>query len=112
MDELRTARSWGVPWTVLRGERPPTGRWSSRDALLAVALTQLEASLCPGCGQPQWLAFDHEVEWDVPGPMRCFPCTTRDQAASAFMKSSRGADGEVHVDAPEALRWPINRVEN
>ena len=96
----------------MKGERPPTGRWSSRDALLAVALTQLEAALCPGCGQPQWIGFDHEVEWDVPGPVRCFPCTARDKAADAFVKAARGPDGNGTVEAPEALRWPINMLND
>lgn len=49
--EARTARSWKVPHTVLRGRRDD-GAWSDVDRMLAMALTAYEDSVCPGCGQP------------------------------------------------------------
>lgn len=37
---------------MLNGERDPGTRWAHRDTVLAVALTEYEAGLCAGCGQP------------------------------------------------------------
>lgn len=50
--EARTARAWGVPLSVVRGQRPPGEKWTYTDQVTALALTTYEASLCPGCGQP------------------------------------------------------------
>ena len=93
---------------MLRGERAPTQVWSSRDRALAVALTELEAALCSGCGQPQWLAFDPALSWEVDDePLRCFPCTYRDQAATEWMRPA--GDGGSQVEQPQALRWSVRQ---
>lgn len=99
---MRTARAHGVPLSVLRGEAAPGDRWSTRDRQLAVALTTFEASLCGGCGIPQWVAFDPEVLWDVDdAPYRCLPCTARDASAEAWMDDT--------VKQPSALRWSVRQ---
>lgn len=38
------------------GERAPGKKWTLKDTLLALALTQYEDGLCRGCGQPLALA--------------------------------------------------------
>ena len=94
-----------MPLSVLTGERKPGEAWSSRDGQLATALTQLEAQLCPGCGQPQWLAFDYHIEWECDDdPWRCRPCTTREKTAQRWLNAA-GDDVEV----PSALRWDVTR---
>ena len=94
-----------MPWSVMRGERAPTEPWTTRDRRLAVALTQLEASLCSGCGQPSWLTYDASLTWEVDDePYRCIPCTAQSKAVSKWT-----SDGE-EVEAPDALRWAPPRV--
>lgn len=91
-----------MPLSVLRGDAAPGDRWSSRDGTLAVALTQFEASLCGGCGIPQWLAFDAEAAWETDDdPYRCHPCTARDASAEAWMTDK--------VKQPSALRWSVRQ---
>ena len=92
---------------MLSGERKPGDYWTSRDAQLATALTQLEAQLCPGCGQPQWLAFDPANEWFVDdAPDRCFPCTYREGAAQAWLDAN--TTDKAGPDVPGALRWSVH----
>lgn len=38
------------------GERKPGQKWTVKDTLLALSLTQYEDGLCRGCGQPLALA--------------------------------------------------------
>lgn len=93
---------------MFRGDRDPGRSWSSRDRALAVALTQLESALCSGCGQPQWLAFDPALSWEVDDdPLRCHPCTARDRAASDWLRP--GEDGASRVEHPQALRWSVRQ---
>lgn len=49
--ELRTARANGVPHSTIRFGRNPR-KWTTKDRLLAIALTIHEDGLCSGCGQP------------------------------------------------------------
>ena len=95
-----------MPLSVLSGERRPGDYWSSRDAQLATALTQLEAQLCPGCGQPQWLAFDPAQNWEVDDePDRCHPCTAREGTAQRWLDANTT---EKHgPEVPSALRWAV-----
>lgn len=89
----------------MKGERSPVEEWSSRDGQLAVALTQLEAALCSGCGQPQWLGHDEDTDWNPPESARCWSCTHLTEAQEAFSKSG----GEAGVPAAHAVKWWITR---
>lgn len=94
-----------MPLSVLTGERSPADPWSSRDRLLAVALTQLDAALCSGCGQPQWVGFDPMVGWEVPdAPLKCHACAARNASAAAWDKTA----GEDAAKDRDALRWPVH----
>lgn len=52
--------------------------WTEEDQAWAIALLQLEADTCPGCGQPlsQSTLPAAEGEYEVPAPTRCHCCTT------------------------------------
>lgn len=59
---MRAARSWTVPpTTILLGSSAK--KWTTTDRLLAVALQLHDASLCPDCSQPAYLA--HDEEWST-----------------------------------------------
>ena len=89
------------------GERSPGEHWTTRDRELAIALEQLDGSLCSGCGQPQWLAFDPSLSWDVDDkPYRCFPCTYLETSAAEFM------GGERPPEHPSALRWTVRQYHH
>ncbi|PZR55221.1 hypothetical protein DNL40_02300 [Xylanimonas oleitrophica] len=63
------------------GAAAPGGAWSSRDRALAEALLLLEASACPGCGQPKGHAWDprSEGEYEVE-KVTCQACAAKGQA--------------------------------
>jgi uncharacterized cysteine cluster protein YcgN (CxxCxxCC family) len=72
-------------------------KWGSTGRALAVALTDYEASLCDGCGQPVHLSMDPENEghWVAPLPMRCHACTVIAHRVKDYEKA----------DAPDALKF-------
>lgn len=66
--------------------------------MLAQALTQYEALLCGGCGQPSWLSMDpdNERRWFAPLPSRCYACTAIDHRVHEYDKVD---------NAPSALKF-------
>lgn len=52
--------------------------WTEEDRALLLALVAYEATLCPGCGQPQHLAWHAHTqeEWDA-GALVCHACTAK-----------------------------------
>lgn len=90
-----------MSWSVLRGDTAPGERWSSRDGLLAVALTQYEASLCSGCGIPQHLSFDASLSWETDGPYVCQPCVAKSTEEAAFLTEE--------VQHRHAYRWSVRQ---
>ncbi len=75
---LEVARAWAVrPSELLE--------WSDEDLALALALLDVEADSCPGCGMPQSVVMAPEAEQRfAPGPpIRCHYCTARSQSAKA-----------------------------
>lgn len=74
---MRTARAWGVPLSVFRGQRPPGARWTFKDRLIAMAVADYEADLCGGCGEPRSESMDpaNERAYVAPPPLRCHACT-------------------------------------
>lgn len=70
----RTARAWGVPVSVLRGDRRPGKKWTGKDTSFALALTAYEADLCGGCGQPMSRTTgDHKHDFEVQ-TVTCVAC--------------------------------------
>ena len=57
--EARTARAWGVPLSVVRGQRPPGEKWSYNDQVTALAHTtgdhprnyEVKTVSCVGCNE-------------------------------------------------------------
>lgn len=93
---------------MLRGYRAPGSVWSDQDGLLAAALVQYEADLCPGCGQPLSESTDssHDPDnrhgthrYDALDPVRCFACTALEAKVGAYEKSP----------SPRALRFGTRR---
>lgn len=107
VDELATCEAYGIPHSVLTGERAPGEKWSTRDAELAVAFTQYKAGLCSGCGVPQHIAWDygashdarHRPLWEADDPSRCYVCTARERAQSAYVSEQ--------TEVPSALRFSM-----
>lgn len=93
---MRAAARFGVPLSVLRGERNPNQAWTDHDGDMAVALVEYEASLC-ACGHPLWESMDpeHQRDWMVPPPSRCHACSALDEAAQAYTETI----------SPRALRF-------
>lgn len=100
-----------MPLSVLRGTRPPGGRWTEHDRSLAVALTLHEAMLCSGCGHPIEESTAEDADpatrdgawhYEVPAPHRCHACT------------AVSAEQNKYADAPHphALRWRAVRVDD
>lgn len=59
---MRTARTWGLPVTVLLGYRLQDGMFSLVDRLAALALQAHEDSICSGCNLPHEVTHgDHNV---------------------------------------------------
>ena len=88
--------------------------WDEESRGLLVALADLEASSCDGCGHPleESMSPDgdrgnragtHYYEAD-PAPHRCHACAARERAVDAYAKQP-GA----HVT--QSLRWGVRRVD-
>lgn len=82
---------------MLRSGRKPGQAWLPSDVLLALALTEYEAGLCDGCGQPMHLSMDPETEgkWVAPLPTRCHACTAIEHRSADYGEN----------EAPRALRF-------
>jgi hypothetical protein len=100
-----------VPLSVLRGGRPPGGRWTEHDRSVAVALTLYEASLCSGCGHPVEESADPDADphapsgawhYEAPAPTRCHACT-------ALAATQADYHDAPH---PQALRWRAVRIDH
>lgn len=76
--------------SVLRGERKPGKKWSSRDRAFALALTLYEADLCNGCGQPMSLSSgDHPHDYQVER-IRCMACAEIEDDREGSRKPESG----------------------
>lgn len=91
-----------MPPSVLGGRVVGTGEplWLQSDTDLAVALTELEASTCSGCGQPvaECMSTEGDGAYDAE-PWRCHGCATRDRKAQEFSKAGDQA----------GIRWVVKR---
>lgn len=86
---------------MFRGERPPGSEWSARDRELALALAELERSICDGCGIPSWLGHEFTLseDWEAEA-FRCHSCTAR----------LREAENRTNASQPGALRFAVTQI--
>lgn len=75
-----------------------------KDRAVALALSEYEAGLCPGCGEPVAECYDADSAYDVPDPIRCHSCT------ALGIKQANYGDPET-TKVPEALRFLVRRVK-
>ncbi len=82
---------------------PGQSAWTQEDTDLAVALTELEADRCDGCGHPRSESMAREAEDGYRAePIRCHACAARDRKARGM--------GEHFDDA--GIRWSIVRRDD
>jgi hypothetical protein len=79
LQELRTAREWGVPLSTIRGNGTP-GVWKPQDRFAALALLEYEATL-HACGYPRDLAFNPDMSgwFEVDDTNSCAACAALDE---------------------------------
>ena len=74
---LQAARRWRVPPTVFIGQRTVrTSEWTAEDSLLAMALENYEAGLCPGGNHElaETSRPEHEDAYRPGEQIRCYYC--------------------------------------
>lgn len=87
--ELEAARAWGVPRSIFLG-RPLPGPgeplWLDEDRDWALALLEVEADTCPGCGQPlsESTHSDNEFAYTA-SASRCHSCAAMRRYARRFL---------------------------
>lgn len=88
---MEAARAWGVSPSVLAGRVVEPGEpvWTQEDTDIAVALTVIEATSCPGCGHPRDESFAPANEEAYKAEaLRCYACAARDRAAHKVSDSA------------------------
>lgn len=77
--------------------------WDADGRGLALALTEYEAGLCPGCRHPltETTAAANEERYVAELPVRCHRCTATDQVSARYQDSP----------SPGALLVPIRLKE-
>lgn len=77
--------------------------WTQSDTDLAVALVEMEASTCSGCGLPreQTLADEKDGAVFVATPVRCRGCAAMDHEANARANLPRWDSA--------GIRWAVSR---
>jgi hypothetical protein len=94
---LKTARSWSIPPLTLLLDGPTD--WSdSRNRLLAMSLTILEAESCKGCGTPLWLGHstDQAIQFEVEGST-CYGCAELEKSREEQNKAEPGSKRYVRA---------------
>lgn len=107
--ELRTARSWGVPHSVIR-HGAEGKHWTEIDRLLATALTVYEDSLHPDCGHPRDLTGNPDSEgWFVTKTWTCQACAALARYRDEEKDRTDGEVVYVENEMPPGLKlreWP------
>ena len=94
-----------MPPSVLMGRvvRPGDPQWTQGDTDMAVALMELEAGTCTGCGLPREQTLAHEGDGFrfTAQPVRCRGCEAMDR------------ESRRHADMPRwdsaGIRWSVRR---
>lgn len=94
--ELRAAREWGQPRSVLLGRvvRPGEPLFTAEDTDYALWFSEWERSICSGCGLPLAESTDPDNEFEFTAePVRCHGCYVKETASEHFadpVKNRRG----------------------
>ncbi|MEU7384010.1 hypothetical protein AB0A91_29295 [Streptomyces sp. NPDC042207] len=74
--------------------------WLPEDRAWALALLQVEADVCPDCGQPWGEATARENEFEFKAELiRCHACTTSAKAVKAYQDKGGASEGlHVHIE--------------
>lgn len=78
--------------------------WDEDERAWALALLELEADACPGCGMPMsdTTATDSEGKYATPPPTRCHACTSIAVAQTSYHNNP-------HATHTNALFWSAQR---
>lgn len=112
LQELRTARAWGVPLSTIRGNGTP-GVWKPQDRFAALALLEHEASLHV-CGEPRSLAFNPDMSgyYEVEDGLVCAACAALDEYRKEHAEDAPIPGQVLHVvntrtaEDPPLAPWP------
>ncbi|MEU3252869.1 hypothetical protein [Streptomyces sp. NPDC006997] len=88
-----------MPRSVFLGRVVADGEplWLEEDRAWALALTQVEADICPDCGQPWAEATSTDAEFAYRAELiRCHACTASAQAVKAYQDQGGASEG-LHV---------------
>ena len=98
LQELRTARAWGVPLSTIRGNGTP-GVWKPQDRFAAIALLEHEASLHV-CGFPRDVAFDQKNSgyFEVKDGETCHACAALAEYRHAHANDPEIFGQQLHVE--------------
>lgn len=71
--------------------------WDETNRAWALALAEVEADSCHGCGQPLSQTTDPDAEgaYEVPAPTRCHACTTLHIHQDKYAEAKPGLMFEV-----------------
>lgn len=66
--------------------------WTEEDRAWAIALLELHADTCGGCGQPLSQSTDPDAEggYEVPDPTRCHACTALHKHQEKYAEAAPG----------------------
>jgi hypothetical protein len=84
---------------VVRSVTHVEAEWDEKERAWALALLDVEADVCPGCGHPLSETTDPDAEggYEVEEPTRCHACTPLGKAH------------EVYKDHPPGLHFVVKR---
>lgn len=95
--EVEAARAWGVPRSIFLGRpwpAPGEALWLDEDRDYALALLEVEALTCHGCGQPRDESSDPANEFNYTAePHRCHSCSAISKATRAWSSDGGSMDG-------------------
>lgn len=93
-----------MPPSVLLGRvvAPGAPLWTQVDTDLAVALAEIDADRCPGCGHQRTESMDPDHEYAFAAdPLRCHACATRERTAKGNVDAGGWDDA--------GIQWIVTR---
>ena len=110
-DDLGQAAAVVRGWhgEIVRTLAPGEPQWLESDRQEAIALVEVEAGTCQGCGQPRDESTSLELEFGYEATViRCHACATALKSARAF-QAGHVHDGTVNADALDGLTFHVSK---